>query len=272
LLSRLKAQRESMLVMGNRGRPPDPGLRDERGRRRDLPDGRGDVLWHRSREEAVADWGDSRRADAIGKLELANLLTRSQIEAARLIARVYAAFERWHGQSRNPSAPGYIRTIISDQPDDAELLDQVETETPDDRDARQRRDDRRYHQLGEQIDGFGPGARPVLERLCCPPTEAPRSADLPSIKYALDCIAVRFHLADKVAQRDMRITARRPLRRARDRLGNHPDLAREAYVRLHHKRRPDVSIEDLGREWDELQDFTRALKDRARFLGQKRRR
>jgi hypothetical protein len=44
------------------------------------------------------------------RLWLSGHLTDSQVEAAREVGRIYAAFERWHGPvQRGPSGPGLHR-------------------------------------------------------------------------------------------------------------------------------------------------------------------
>jgi hypothetical protein len=211
---------------------------------------------------------------------LAHLLTETQIAAALLVGRIYAAYERWHGQNRNPAAPGYVRIVQSGQPDDAEPVDALEPETPDERDARQRRADERYMHLQDLIDNLpgldaiqGRVARTMIEALCVDDLHV-HTSNLPGLKYALDAIAVRFNLTGaKRATYDMRITARRPVRRQRDNYVKRPDPTKQAFFEFTAARRtrdnlPPLLPDELEAEWLYLQ----ALKSRGRFRREKARR
>lgn len=261
--------------MSTRGRPPLPGPRDERGRRRDLPDARGDQMWHRAQDAAFKGLLDPRYASAIGRLELRRLLTRSQIEAGQLIERNITSWERLHCQHSDPSAPGYTRMITSDQPEDAAVSDLNPHlgDSAESTDAYDERVERRYKKLDAELDKLGVNGRAVIYALCVR-HEDQSDAHLPSIRYALDAIGVAFDLrsAKGHVPYDVRITARRPIRRRRDDYSTRPDPLREAIGAETNAVRAGAGLPLLDEaQITELWDRIKARKDRTRLRGEKER-
>lgn len=256
--------------MAPRGRPPLPGARDQRGRRRDLPDGRGVMLWQRARAARAQNTEnllDPRMATPLGQIELLHLLTETQIAAANLMGRIYLAYDRWCERSRNAPSPGYVRSIVSDQPADAAENEAIEPETPEDKDVRGERTERRYAKLRAELDLLPGNGRAILESLIIDEMSV-HSSLLPSIGFALDLIAKEFNLDQGRHHRhDIRITARRPPRRARDRghFVKRPDPAKEAWFATQRQISPNLDAAGLEKAWATLQDLTRLYRDRDRY-------
>jgi len=237
-----------------------------------MPDARGDQLWHRAQDTAFRNLLDPRYASAIGRLELRRLITRTQIEAGQLIERIFGAFEHLHEQHSDPSAPGYTRQIKSDQPADAAepaaapLID----ESPD---AHDQRIERRWRKLEAELDKLGDSGRKVIYALCVR-HEDQADAHLPSIRYALDSVALAFNLRDAKphVSFDVRITSRRPLRRRRDDYATRADPFREAIGREINAARAEAGAAPLDDgQITDIWDRIRARKDRERFRNEKAR-
>src|SRR5262245_36629399 len=104
-----------MMMVENaaKGRPPAPGPRYDCGRRRPQADPRGEQIWQRIKDGAVAVGLDRRAGTQLGRLAIRGELTDGQVVAGFHVARIYADYERWHGRHRfSPAAP-YTRFIES---------------------------------------------------------------------------------------------------------------------------------------------------------------
>jgi hypothetical protein len=237
-----------------------------------LPDGRADVLWHRAHDENVRHLLDPRISSAIGRLELGRQLNRMQIEAAHLIGRIYHAFERLHGQNRNPSAPGYIRSIASDQPDEKAGSEATSPITDDEREQHNDRVQKRYVKLNNELEKLPAHGREIIENLCVDDM-CVHDAHMQSIRYALDCVAARFHLDGAKSpppRHDMRISSRRPVRSRRDNYATRPDPLREAIGQETNAARIKAGLEPLDDvQVTELWNRIKARKDREKFRAEK---
>lgn len=252
------------------GRPPGDGPRYDCGRRKPSGDPRGELIWRRIADDAVAMGLDKRVATQLSRLSICKRLTDTQVRAGFLVARIYADFERWHGRTRFTREPGFVRWISS--PDDPSPKGKRKRE-PDEQDEHERmlHADRRMRKLQRTIHDLPPlveqRSRDVLERLCVEDLPIGEAA-LDLVTPLLDYIAGRFNLgadAKLPSMPSIAITARRPARKATPPRARGTNLAKEAWMASARQLAPDADTPTLELEWAKYQ----ARLDRDRYRGEK---
>jgi len=275
-----------MLMVAGRhgGRPPLPGPRYDCGRRKRPENPRGQQIWRRIKDTAIAAGLDPKAGTQLNHFAILGLLTEAEVAAGGEVARIYNEYRRWHGQRTSPASPGYMRASPGTNPDD-ELFDPDLVATHEQAAQRSsldrtiRRAELRWLRIQEWVHVLPPGPAQrtlgALERLCVEDLEISR-AEITLVAPMLAYFAQKFGMtAQGHASPSIAISGRRPGPPARRRIKTRPDLMREAWETIARVQYPEWSEAELAARWRAIavtHERLRAEADRERFRADKRRR